>query len=131
MRSNFKKLTKDYKTYWILYILVIIFILLINCVLSYYSVAAVPFVYKMFNLSVFFPLPIYLLESFITRSTYIEIFSEIKSINSILKPSMQENVMQLSKENNLKIIFVLLLFVVQLVIISVKCFVYETYDLQV
>ena len=131
MRRNFKNSSSDYRNYWIIYILIIILMLIIHIILSFYCLDEVAFPLKMYNLSVFFPLPIYLLESFITCSTYVEIFSEIKSINLILKPSIRENIMQLSKGNNLKIIFVLLLFVVQLVIISVKCFVHETYDLQV
>lgn len=120
-----------YRAYWILYILLLIFIFLINCILSFYSLFEVSLAIKIYTIRVSLPSTIYLLESFITRSKYVEFLSEMKSINSIFKSSTRKQVMQLSKKNNLKIIFVLLLFIVQLVVISVKCFVYETFDLNV
>lgn len=110
--------------YWLIYILLLISIFIINCILSCYSLVGVTLAIKIFTISAFIPLPIYLLESIFTRDKYVEIFSELRGINATLKPAMQKHVMQLSSENAIKIIFVLLMFTVQLAIISVKCFIY-------
>lgn len=133
-RKNLKNSTvpaNEYGTYWMVYILLLILMLLINCVLSFFSLNGASLSIKMFTICAVLPLPIYVVESFITRNEYVEFFSEIKSINSVLKSSMREHVMQLSKKNNLKIICVLLVFVFQLAVIYVMCFVYETFGLNV
>lgn len=121
--------TRKYGKYWIIYILFLISMVLINCILSLYSLVGVSLATKVFTISAFLPSLIYLMESVFTRSKYVEFFSEVKCIDSILKPSTREHVLQLLKEDVFKIIFVLLMFTVQLAIISVKCFIYKTFDL--
>lgn len=133
MRRNLGAIqsTRKYSKYWIIYILFLISVVLINCILSLYSLGGVPLTIQIFTVSAFLTSPIYLIESFFTRIKYVKFFSEIKCINSILKPSTREHVLQLSKEDVVKIILVVLLFAVQLAIISVKCFLLKTFDLNV
>lgn len=123
--------TRKYSKYWIIYILFLISVVLINLILSLYSLSGVPLCIQIFTVSAFLASPIYLIESFFTRIKYVKVFSEIKCINSILKPSPREHVLQLSKEDVVKIILVVLLFAVQFAIISVKCFLHKTFDLHV
>jgi hypothetical protein len=121
----------NYNRYWIIYILHLVLILLINCVLSFYSLIEVALPVKIFTICAFIPSPIYLLESVIVRVKYLAVFSEIKSIDATLMSARQKHVVQVSKENILKIIFVLVVFLIQMCVISVKFFIYETFDLQV
>jgi hypothetical protein len=122
--------TASYNRYWIIYILHLVLILLINCVLSFYTLVEVALTIKIFTICAFIPSPIYLFESLMTRVKYVEIFSEIKHIDAILMPARRKHVTQVSKENILKIIFVLVVFVIQMCVISVKFFIHETFDLQ-
>lgn len=119
----------SYSTYWIIYTVVLTLIFIINCALSQYALIDVEISIKIFTITAFLPTPIYLIESILTRSKYIEIFSDIKNINTALSSTSRKHVMQLSMENIIKIIFVLSMFTVQLAIISVKCFIYGTFDL--
>jgi hypothetical protein len=116
---------------WIIYILHLIVILLINCVLSYYSLVEVDLSIKVFTISAFIPSPIYLMESLMTRVKFVEIFSEIKSIDASLMSAEQKHVAQVTKGNILKIIFVFVMFVIQICVVSVKFFIYKTFGLQV
>jgi hypothetical protein len=131
MITNNENSTKTFENYWKVYIVIVSTLLLINIILSYFSLDSVSTPIKIFTMAAFLPLPIYLLESLFTRTIFIEIFTEIRSINASLKSSTQEHVLQLSKENVAKIIFVLMLFAVQLAIISVKYFIYESFSVNV
>lgn len=119
-------------TKWIIYVLVLAAIFLINCVLTYHAFIGVSFANKVSKTIAFLPTPLYLLETFLTRSSYIAIFSGIKGIRAALTSSTkQEHVVQLSRKSIIKIIFMLSMFTVQQAIISVKCFVYGTIDVHV
>lgn len=117
--------------HWIIYILHLVAMVLINCVLSLYSLVGLSLPIKIFTISAFLPSPIYLLESLGTRGEYVDMFDEIEQIDAILKLSQRERVMQLSKQSIAKIICLLLMFGAQLAVISVNCFIYETFDLNV
>jgi hypothetical protein len=93
--------------------------------------AEATFAVRMFIVSALLPSPIYLMESLSTRVMFMEYFSEIEDINSILRLSKRELVMQLSKNSIIKIISVLLILSVQMAIISVRYFIFETFDLNV
>lgn len=119
----------DANNQWIIYILVLTTTCVVNCVLSYYAIMKVSVSNQMFAFVAFAPMPIYLLETLLTRKSYIAIFSEIKDIRAALtSSSKREHVMQLSWKSIIKIIFLLLMFTIQLAIISVKWFIYETVD---
>lgn len=119
----------DANNQWIIYILVLTTTFVVNCALSYYAIIKVSVSNQMFAFVAFVPMPIYLLETLLTRKSYIAIFSEIKDIRAALTSSpKREHVMQLSWKSIIKIIFLLLMFTIQLAIISVKWFIYETVD---
>lgn len=117
--------------YWIIYILHLFVILLINCVLSFYSLVEVDLPIKIFTISAFIPSPIYLMESLMTRAKFVEIFSEIKSVDASLMSSGQKHVTQVTKGNLLKIIFVFIAFVIQICVICVQFFIYGSFSVQV
>lgn len=119
-------------TKWIIYVLVLAAIFLINCVLTFYALIGRSFAIKVSTIISFLPTPLYLLETLLTRSSYIAIFSGIKGIRAALTSSTkQEHVVKLSRKSIIKIIFMLSMFTVQQAIISVKCFVYGTIELHV
>jgi hypothetical protein len=122
---------KNLSRYWIIYILHLIVILLINCVLSYYSLVEVDLPIKIFTISAFIPSPIYLMESLMTRVKFVEILGEIKSIDASLMAAGQKHHAQVTKGNVSKIIFVFVVFVIQMCVISVKFFIYDSFGLQV
>lgn len=114
---------------WMIYVLGLTTIFVLNSVLSYYASIAVSVSNQMFAFVAFLPMPIYLLETLLTRKSYVAIFSEIEDIRATLtSSSKREHVAQLSWKSIIKIIFLLLLFTIQLAIISVKWFIYETVD---
>jgi hypothetical protein len=106
-------------------------ILLINCVLSFYSLDEVDLPIKIFTISAFIPSPIYLMESLMTRVKFVEILSEIKSVDASLMAAGQKHGAQVTKGNVSKIIFVFVVFVIQMCVISVKFFIYDSLGLQV
>lgn len=130
MRRNIDATGKSPVAYWIVYILVLTCLFIIACILSYHSLDETTSA-NIFKIVALLPPLIYLIESLCTRGKYVEIFSEIERLNSILRSPKQKHVMQLSRENVAKIIALLSLFIAQLAIISVKCFVYETFALEV
>lgn len=86
---------------------------------------------KIFMISAFIPSPIYLMESLMTRAKFIEIFNEIKSVDATLMSAGQKSVALVTRGNLLKIIFVFLVFVIQICVVSAKFFIYETLGRQV
>lgn len=120
----------NFNQYWIIYILHLVLVFLINSVLSFYFLVRVNLPIKIFTISTFILSPIYLMESLTTRAKYVEFFSEIKSINVTLMPGRQEKSPQVSKDNVLNIVFVLVVVVIQLCVICVKFFIYGTFDLK-
>lgn len=120
-----------FRRYWTVYILLLIVIVITNCVLTFFSLAQESLAIKIFTMSALLPSPIYLLESFFTRDKYIEIFNELRSINSILRLSPSKHVLHFTSENVIKIIFVQAMFVVQLAITAVKFYIYESIGLNV
>lgn len=130
-RAPLPGLTRIVRRYWTIYILLLSVIVITNCVLTFFSLVEKSFAIKIFTTCALLPMPIYLLESFFTRDKYIEIFSELRSINSILRLSPRKHVMQFTSENVIKIIFLLAMFAVQLAIIAVKFFVYESIGVNV
>lgn len=124
MQSSRSSSTGNFRRYWTIYILLLIVIVITNCVLTFFSFVEESLAIKTFTMGTLLPAPIYLLESVFTRDKYIEIFSEVRSIDSILRLSPRKHVMQFTSENVIKIISVLALFVVQLAIIAVKYFIY-------
>lgn len=130
MQSSRSSSTEVFRRYWTIYILLLIVIVITNCVLIFFSfVKEESLAIKTFTMSALLPLPICLLESFFTRDKYIGIFSEVRSINSILRLSPSKHVMQLTSENVIKIILVLAMLFVQLAIIAVEFFIYESIGL--
>lgn len=124
-------MASKYDRRWIIYILHLVAMVLINCALSLYSVVEVSLAIKIFIISAFLPSPIYLLESVATRGAYVDMFNEIKRINATLRLTQRERVTRLSTRSIAKIIFVLMMFVAQLAVITAKCFIEATFDLNV
>lgn len=125
---NFVTLSKNFEIFWKLNLIFLATSFPVNCVLSYYTLLGMTLAIKGFTICVCLTSLVYLIESLCTRGKNVEFFNKIVAIDMILKPSKGEQVVQLSKENIIKIIFVLMLFVVQLVMLSVKHFIYSTFD---
>jgi hypothetical protein len=71
------------------------------------------------------------MESLMTRVKFVEILGEIKSIDASLMAAGQKHHAQVTKGNVSKIIFVFVVFVIQMCVISVKFFIYDSFGLQV
>lgn len=123
--SIVSKMTK-YRKYWIVYVVLIILAILFAGTLAFFSLVEDPISSNILIFTLSLPLSIYLLESLATRKQFIKIFHEIEAIKLGLRSSQQEHILQVSLKNRIKMIVLALAFIIQLLILYLETYVFET-----
>lgn len=107
-----------------IYISIISLIVVNNCALTYLAVPGRETPVQVFTYAALMPSIVYLVETFVSRDALVDFLREIKDIKRSFVPGRQKNVAfvsLLSTRDSVKIIFAFMIFILQMVIVFIRC----------
>lgn len=109
---------------FMIYISIISLIVVNNCALTYFAAPGRETPVQVFTYAALMPSIVYLVETFVSRDALVDFLREIKDIKRSFVPGRQKNiafVSLLSTRDSVKIIFAFMIFILQMVIVFIRC----------
>lgn len=117
MHTRISRIKADKSKFFIIYISIIMLIAANNCVLIYPAFCKGTIAVKIFAFFALMPSIVYFIETITTRDSFVEIFKEIKYIKNFVVPRRRQYFATVPKYDFIKIVFVLMIFIIQMAIV--------------